>query len=153
MAAAPLDAPRRHTVLERARELVLGARARRDERQRLDAFLEEYGLTSDEGVVLLCLAEALLRIPDAATVDALIADRLPLSRWTDHLGHSEALLVNASTWALMLTGRVLAPPADAAADATAWLRGLMARLGEPLVRRAVISARRILGPSSCSAKP
>ena len=73
----------------------------------LDAFLHEFGLSSKEGVVLMCLAEALLRVPDAETVDRLIKDKIADADWRAHLGHSESLFVNASTWALMLTGRVV----------------------------------------------
>ena len=73
----------------------------------MEVFLAEYGLSTDEGVALMCLAEALLRVPDADTIDALIEDKIAPSDWGKHLGHSASSLVNASTWALMLTGRVL----------------------------------------------
>jgi RHH-type proline utilization regulon transcriptional repressor/proline dehydrogenase/delta 1-pyrroline-5-carboxylate dehydrogenase len=73
----------------------------------MEVFLAEYGLSTDEGVALMCLAEALLRVPDAETVDALIEDKIAPSEWGAHLGRSSSPLVNASTWALMLTGRVL----------------------------------------------
>ena len=73
----------------------------------MEAFLAEYGLSTDEGVGLMCLAEALLRVPDAETIDELIADKIEPSNWGAHLGKSSSSLVNAATWGLMLTGRVL----------------------------------------------
>jgi RHH-type transcriptional regulator, proline utilization regulon repressor / proline dehydrogenase / delta 1-pyrroline-5-carboxylate dehydrogenase len=73
----------------------------------MEVFLAEYGLSTDEGIALMCLAEALLRVPDPLTMDALIEDKIAPSDWGRHLGHSSSSLVNASTWALMLTGRVL----------------------------------------------
>jgi RHH-type proline utilization regulon transcriptional repressor/proline dehydrogenase/delta 1-pyrroline-5-carboxylate dehydrogenase len=73
----------------------------------MESFLSEYGLSTPEGVGLMCLAEALLRVPDATTIDELIADKLESSDWAAHLGQSSSPLVNASTWALLLTGRLL----------------------------------------------
>ena len=108
----------------------------------MESFLAEYGLSTDEGVGLMCLAEALLRVPDARTIDELIADKIEPSDWGAHLGHSASPLVNASTWALMLTGRVLD---DDPARPAASLRGLLRRLGEPVVRTAVARAMRLLG--------
>src|SRR5215467_12784217 len=90
-----------------AERLVRAARARRSESGGVDSFLHEYRLSSREGVLLLCLAEALLRIPDAATADRLIAGTIGSGDWARHVGHSDSLLVNASTWGLMLTGRIL----------------------------------------------
>ena len=108
----------------------------------MEAFLAEYGLSTEEGVGLMCLAEALLRVPDAETIDELIHDKIEPSDWGAHLGHSSSSLVNASTWALMLTGRVLDddPKRPAAA-----LRGLVRRMGEPVVRTAVGQSMKILG--------
>src|SRR5262245_4712831 len=73
----------------------------------IDRFMQEYSLTSEEGVVLMCLAEALLRVPDAETADKLIADKIGGAHWKKHLGQSQSLFVNASTWALMLTGNIV----------------------------------------------
>ena len=92
----------------RARSLVHAARAAHRPGADVTDFLAEYGLGTAEGVALLCLAEALLRIPDAATADALIEDRIAGADWQRHLGHGDSLAVNASAWAFMLTGRVLA---------------------------------------------
>src|SRR5688572_31191731 len=89
----------------RALALVQAVRSARGSGGALDAFLREYSLASREGVILMCLAEALLRIPDGETADRLIADKIPTGAWDEHLGDSDSLLVNASTWGLMLTGR------------------------------------------------
>ena len=94
----------RQSALETARRLVEGARARAEERPYLDAFLQEFGLSNQEGIALMCLAEALLRIPDDDTADRLIAEKLAAGDWSAHAGRSDSLFVNASTWGLMLTG-------------------------------------------------
>src|SRR5919108_4828353 len=95
---AELPAEMLDRIALRARELVQAVRAARLGQGGLDAFLHEYQLSSREGIVLMCLAEALLRIPDADTADALIKDKLGSGDWEKHLGTSESLLVNASTW-------------------------------------------------------
>lgn len=110
----------------------------------LDAFLREYDLSSREGVVLMCLAEALLRIPDAATADRLIRDQLPRGDWEKHLGHSGSFFVNASTFGLLLTGRVVALEEAPGDTLTAALKRLAARGGEPVVRAVLKSAMGIL---------
>jgi RHH-type transcriptional regulator, proline utilization regulon repressor / proline dehydrogenase / delta 1-pyrroline-5-carboxylate dehydrogenase len=97
----------------------------------MEMFLAEYGLSTDEGIALICLAEALLRVPDADTIDALIEDKIAPSDWGKHLGHSSSSLVNASTWALMLTGKVLDDNRPSPVRA---LRGAVKRLGEPVIR-------------------
>jgi RHH-type transcriptional regulator, proline utilization regulon repressor / proline dehydrogenase / delta 1-pyrroline-5-carboxylate dehydrogenase len=125
--------------------LVDGARARRDERPFLDAFLQEFGLSNQEGIALMCIAEALLRIPDDATADRLIAEKLATGDWSSHAGRSESLFVNASTWGLMLTGGILELDPSIKTDATAWMRKLSRKAGEPLVRLAVRRAMRIIG--------
>ena len=94
---APLDAAQRAAALEFGRALVRGARARADERPYLDAFLAEFGLSNPEGIALMCLAEALLRIPDDDTADRLIAEKLATGDWQAHQGRSDSLFVNAST--------------------------------------------------------
>ncbi len=124
--------------------LVEAIRKRRERAKGVDALLGEYDLSSAEGVVLMCLAEALLRIPDAATADRLIADKLGGADWRAHVGRSESLFVNASTWALLLTGKILRP-ADVAEPPAKFLARLAERLGEPIVRAALRQAMRILG--------
>jgi RHH-type proline utilization regulon transcriptional repressor/proline dehydrogenase/delta 1-pyrroline-5-carboxylate dehydrogenase len=125
--------------------LVEAARAGRKESGGVDSFLHEYGLSSEEGVLLLCLAEALLRIPDAATADRLIAGTIGSGDWSRHLGHSDSLLVNASTWGLMLTGHLLDWRENRATDPASMVQRLVARSGEPVIRQALRQAMRILG--------
>jgi RHH-type proline utilization regulon transcriptional repressor/proline dehydrogenase/delta 1-pyrroline-5-carboxylate dehydrogenase len=110
----------------------------------LDAFLDEYELSSREGIVLMCLAEALLRIPDDETRERLIRDKIGDADWGQHLGRSHSLFVNASTWALMLTGRLVRLD-TADTDLGGVLGRLVARSGEPVVREAMVQAMRILG--------
>jgi len=108
----------------------------------MEVFLAEYGLSTDEGIALMCLAEALLRVPDANTIDALIEDKIAPSNWGRHMGHSTSSLVNASTWALMLTGRVLD---DDQPGPVRHLRGAIKRMGEPVIRAAVSRAMKEMG--------
>ncbi|MFN3938252.1 MAG: bifunctional proline dehydrogenase/L-glutamate gamma-semialdehyde dehydrogenase PutA [Gemmobacter sp.] len=108
----------------------------------MEVFLAEYGLSTDEGIALMCLAEALLRVPDAETMDALIEDKIAPSDWGRHLGRSASSLVNASTWALMLTGRVLD---DREPGVAGHLRAAIRRLGEPVIRAAVGRAMKEMG--------
>ncbi|MEP4637267.1 MAG: bifunctional proline dehydrogenase/L-glutamate gamma-semialdehyde dehydrogenase PutA [Yoonia sp.] len=107
----------------------------------MEVFLAEYGLSTDEGIALMCLAEALLRVPDEDTIDALIEDKIAPSAWGEHLGKSSSSLVNASTWALMLTGKVLQDGTGMAGV----LRSAVKRLGEPVIRVAVSRAMKELG--------
>jgi RHH-type proline utilization regulon transcriptional repressor/proline dehydrogenase/delta 1-pyrroline-5-carboxylate dehydrogenase len=135
----------RHRAVALASALVAGARARRDERPFLDAFLQEFGLSNQEGIALMCIAEALLRIPDDATADRLIAEQLASGDWAAHSGRSESLFVNASTWGLMLTGGILDLEPAITADADSWVKKLTRKAGEPVVRLAVRRAMRIIG--------
>ena len=144
LAAAEFAPDALDRIAERARSLVVEVRRQRLGKGGLDAFLHEYALSSREGIVLMCLAEALLRIPDADTVDRLIRDKLGPADWSQHLGQSDSLFVNASTWALMLTGRLMRSEGEQR-DLGGVLRRLVARSGEPVVRQAVTAAMRILG--------
>jgi RHH-type proline utilization regulon transcriptional repressor/proline dehydrogenase/delta 1-pyrroline-5-carboxylate dehydrogenase len=135
----------RHRAVALGMKLVEGARARRDERPFLDAFLQEFGLSNQEGIALMCIAEALLRIPDDVTADRLIAEKLSSGDWSAHSGQSESLFVNASTWGLMLTGGILDLDPSIKTDATGWMRKLTRKAGEPLVRLAVRRAMKIIG--------
>lgn len=137
-----LSEPDRAAITARAIELIQRVRESA-EPTLMEAFLSEYGLSSDEGISLMCLAEALLRVPDADTMDDLIADKVTASDWDAHSGHASSLLVNASTWALMLTGHVLSEPEDAGMLSS--LRGMLRRLGEPVVRAAAAQAMKELG--------
>jgi RHH-type proline utilization regulon transcriptional repressor/proline dehydrogenase/delta 1-pyrroline-5-carboxylate dehydrogenase len=126
-----------------AARLVEGARAHKA--SGLDAFLQAYGLGTDEGIALMCLAEALLRVPDAATADALIHDKLAGIDWGEHVGESSSTFVNAATFSLMLTGQVLHQRRDEAAGLAASLKRAVGRLGEPVIRTATLQAMKILG--------
>ena len=111
----------------------------------IDAFLYQYGLNTEEGVALMCLAEALLRVPDSRTADALIRDKIGEIKWRDHLNQSDSTFVNAATFSLMLTGEVLERPEQQQKVMERSLRGAMNRLGEPVIRNATLQAMRILG--------
>jgi RHH-type proline utilization regulon transcriptional repressor/proline dehydrogenase/delta 1-pyrroline-5-carboxylate dehydrogenase len=134
----------RRRIAELAGRLARAARANRDKHGGIDAFMHEYGLTSEEGIILMCLAEALLRIPDKDTADALIAEKIGEGRWERHLGASDSLFVNASTFGLMLTGRVVRLGSDKGSGPGSVLKRLIARSGEPLIRQALRQAMRIL---------
>ena len=124
-----------------ASRLIEGARQRKA--AGLDAFLQSYGLATEEGIALMCLAEALLRVPDTETADALIHDKLAGIDWGEHLGESSSTFVNAATFSLMLTGQVLR--GREAEGMAGNLRRAVGRLGEPVIRRATLQAMRILG--------
>ncbi len=141
IAQAALTDTDRKAICEAAAQLVRDIRSSTSP-GLMEVFLAEYGLSTDEGVALMCLAEALLRVPDADTIDALIEDKIAPSDWGKHLGQSSSSLVNASTWALMLTGRVLDDDKTSPVSA---LRGAIKRLGEPVIRTAVGRAMKEMG--------
>jgi RHH-type proline utilization regulon transcriptional repressor/proline dehydrogenase/delta 1-pyrroline-5-carboxylate dehydrogenase len=124
-------------------DLIEGARAHKA--SGIDAFLQQYGLDTEEGIALMCLAEALLRVPDAATADALIRDKIGSIDWGEHLGESSSTFVNAATFSLMLTGEVLDPPDERQRGMGGVLKRAMNRLGEPVIRTATGQAMKILG--------
>jgi len=132
----------RHQITEHACGLVTALRED-DHPALLEVFLAEYGLSTEEGVALMCLAEAFMRVPDTQTIDDLIEDKIAPSAWADHRGHGKAFLVNASTWGLMLTGKVLSPKEDEGLRARLHL--LVKRLGEPVIRTAIKQAMKELG--------
>ncbi|CAN7342888.1 bifunctional proline dehydrogenase/L-glutamate gamma-semialdehyde dehydrogenase PutA [Phenylobacterium sp. LjRoot225] len=145
LAAEPLSPDAREAVRADALALV-GAARRGDRRQGLvEDFLQEFSLSTPEGLALMCLAEALLRTPDEATRDRLIAEKIASADWASHVGRSGSVLVNASTWSLMLTGRLIDPDEQAEKDLPGFLRRLAGRLGEPVIRHAVGVAVRIMG--------
>ncbi len=135
----------RRRVSEIARRLVTAVREGRHQYSGIDAFMVEYGLTSEEGVILMCLAEALLRIPDADTADDFIAEKVGGGKWDTHLGHSSNLFVNASTWGLMLTGRIVRLKRGKGTSPSSVLKRLVARSGEPVIRQALRQAMRVMG--------
>ncbi len=141
ISAAQLSTETRSHIGARAVKLI--TRIRKSSKPGLmEVFLAEYGLSTDEGVALMCLAEALLRVPDADTIDALIEDKIAPSDWGRHMGHSTSPLVNASTWALMLTGKVLK---EENPGVVGHLRNAVRRLGEPVIRTAVSRAMKEMG--------
>ena len=142
IARSAFSAGKRAQASARAAELVRRVRAE-SRPSMMENFLAEYGLSTREGVALMCLAEALLRVPDATTIDALIEDKVAFGEWREHLGKSASALVNTSTWALMLTGKLIAPAGEEGMTST--LRGMIRRLGEPVVRKAVGQAMKELG--------
>jgi RHH-type proline utilization regulon transcriptional repressor/proline dehydrogenase/delta 1-pyrroline-5-carboxylate dehydrogenase len=130
-------------IAARARAWVEAVRSGRGQ-AGVESLLQQYDLSTQEGVLLMCIAEALLRIPDAGTADLLIRDKLARGSWKRYLGASESLLVNASTWGLMLTGRLTRLEIDDPGDPAAWYERIAARAGEPVVRLALRQARRVM---------
>lgn len=130
-----------------ATELVHNVRANRRRFGGLDSFLNEYGLTTTEGIALMCLSEALLRIPDRETADLLIKDKIGTADWDEHVGKGSDLFVNASTWALMLTGKVIGDAKTDKVDVSPSnvLSKIVKKVGEPVVRQAMLHAMKILG--------
>ncbi len=143
--AADIGSAGRAKIQETAAQLVRAVRKNTKKDGGIEAFLQQYDLSSDEGVLLMCIAEALLRIPDADTADRLIADKITSARWKDHLGASDSLFVNASTWGLMLTGQILSLDEIATTNPGQTLGRLVSRVGEPLVRTAMRQAMKIMG--------
>jgi len=124
VAQAALPPAGRDLVLARATELVARVRAKAGQQSAVESFMRQYDLSSEEGVLLMCVAEALLRIPDKDTADKLIADKLGEADWEKHLGKSDSVLVNAGTWGLMLTGKFI----DLAEDTRRNFAGALKRL-------------------------
>ena len=135
----------RAAVQAAAADLVRRVRARATDQSTVEAFMRQYDLGSQEGVLLMCVAEALLRIPDQHTADALIRDKLGDADWRRHLGQSDSLLVNASTWGLMLTGKLVDLADDTKRDVQGAFSRLVGRVGEPVIRLATRQAMKIMG--------
>ncbi len=143
LADASLPSGLLHSAREVARALIEQLRANRSRAGGVDALMREFSLSSNEGVALMCLAEALLRIPDTATADALIRDKVSHGDWRAHLGRSRSVFVNAAAWGLMVTGSLVATHSDEGLGRS--LTQLIARGGEPLIRKGVDLAMRLLG--------
>ncbi len=141
--AARLDAAVSGKVQALAGRLVAGLRGDRSRSSGVDALMKEFSLSSQEGVALMCLAEALLRVPDKATADRLIRDKLSDGDWRAHLGNSPSLFVNAATWGLLVTGRLVATRNEQSLSSA--LNKLLSRGGEPLIRKGMDLAMRMLG--------
>ncbi len=145
LAAQPLSAEDRAAVRAEAEALVRGARRSVRKQGVVESFLQEFSLGTREGLALMCLAEALLRTPDDDTRDKLIAEKIGSADWASHLGGSDSLFVNASTWGLMLTGKIVEPDDQAQKDLPGFIKKIAGRLGEPVIRAAVGQAIRIMG--------
>jgi RHH-type proline utilization regulon transcriptional repressor/proline dehydrogenase/delta 1-pyrroline-5-carboxylate dehydrogenase len=135
----------RAAIQATAADLVRRVRARAQDQGAIEAFMRQYDLGSEEGVLLMCVAEALLRIPDQDTADKLIRDKLGEADWKRHMGQSDSVLVNASTWGLMLTGHLVDLADDTKRDVHNAFKRLVGRVGEPVIRLAVRQAMRIMG--------
>ena len=142
---AALPPAERDLVLARATDLVARVRAKASQQSAVESFMREYDLSSEEGVLLMCVAEALLRIPDKTTADKLISDKLGEANWESHLGRSDSVLVNAGTWGLMLTGKLVTLADETQRNVTGAFKRLVGRAGEPVIRLAVRQAMRIMG--------
>ncbi|MDC8757820.1 trifunctional transcriptional regulator/proline dehydrogenase/L-glutamate gamma-semialdehyde dehydrogenase [Janthinobacterium fluminis] len=126
-----------------AHKLVSAVREKRTRSSGVDALMHEFSLSSEEGVALMCLAEALLRIPDSQTADRLIADKISKGDWRKHLGESPSLFVNAATWGLLITGKLVSTSSENRLSSA--LSKLITKGGEPLIRKGVDMAMRMLG--------
>jgi len=145
LAAARLPEAEAAKVQATAVALVERTRVKAADAGMIEAFMRQYDLSSEEGVLLMCVAEALLRIPDEETADKLIRDKLGDANWKKHLGESDSVFVNASTWGLMLTGKMVNLADETRRDFGGALRRLVGRAGEPVIRLAVRQAMRIMG--------
>lgn len=132
-------------IIKNATELINRVRSDKQAIQMIDALLLEYSLDTKEGILLMCLAEALMRIPDAATADALIHDKLSVADWKSHLKGSDSTFVNASTWGLLLTGKVISMQPRESGTPASVINKLVNKLSEPVIRQAMNQAMKIMG--------
>ena len=143
--AAEVNVSARSRAWERARKMVLKIRQDQEGNGAIDSLLNEYSLSSEEGVVLMCLAEALLRVPDKHTQDELIRDKISQGQWSSHLGASDSLFVNASSWGLLLTGSMVDYADKRKKEQFGLLKKTVGRLGEPVIRKSMNYAMKIMG--------
>lgn len=132
-------------IKQSATELVIETRNRKKKHDGLDAFLKKYDLTSDEGIALMCVAEALLRIPDNLTIDKLISDKIATAEWARHLNANDSLFVNAATWSLMLTGKIYHHPRNPQKNLRDTLKRFFSKAGEAVIRPILLHGMKILG--------
>lgn len=145
MSIIGFDPSKQAHINKEAVEIVRRARKMADKKGLMETFLEEFGLSNKEGLALMCLAESLLRVPDAKTADKLIAEKISSGEWDTHKGQSDSWLVNASTWGLMLTGRIVDVDKDTREDVSAFMQKLTHKAGAPVIRKAMMQAMRIMG--------
>ncbi|MBT7583515.1 MAG: bifunctional proline dehydrogenase/L-glutamate gamma-semialdehyde dehydrogenase, partial [Kordiimonadaceae bacterium] len=143
--ATELTIGERNRLVGAARHYVDKSRDKSDSQGTMDYFLQEFDLSNKEGVALMCLAESLLRVPDGATADRLISEKISAGRWSEHKGHSESSFVNASTWGLMLTGEFVELGDEVKGNTDNWFKNFIKKTGEPVVRTAIMQAMRIMG--------
>ena len=132
------------SISQNAKKIIDACRDNKSERTKLDAFLSEYGLDNKEGVALMCLAESILRIPDRKTRDLIISEKLSEGAWIEHLNKADSVFVNASTWGLLLAGKIVSMPEEWNKNPSALLGSLVSKSGEFPIRNAVVGAMHIL---------
>ncbi|MBR9883879.1 MAG: bifunctional proline dehydrogenase/L-glutamate gamma-semialdehyde dehydrogenase, partial [Oceanospirillales bacterium] len=142
IAGADLSQAIRDAISVRAAELVRNVRAN-SKPTMMEKFLAQYGLSTKEGVALMCLAEALLRVPDNITIHELIEDKVSSGKWADHRGKSKSSLINTTTWGLMVAGKLISPADKQSLMET--LRSLVKRMGDPMVRTVAHQAMKEMG--------
>ena len=141
----PLSDTQRKSIVDQSSDLVKRCRKDTHNKTMLDAFLLEFGLSNKEGVALMCLAEALLRVPDKMTIDRLIAEKIVSGDWKSHNGKSDSIFVNAATWGMILTGKLVRLDEDITDETGNWMQNLVSKLSEPVVRAAIMQSMRIMG--------
>jgi RHH-type proline utilization regulon transcriptional repressor/proline dehydrogenase/delta 1-pyrroline-5-carboxylate dehydrogenase len=142
---AEIDVDAKSRAWEYARQLVVNIRKEQVGKGGVDALLNEFSLSTEEGVVLMCLAEALLRVPDKLTTDSLIRDKLAGGDWSAHIGNSDSIFVNASSWGLLMTGKLVNYSDQKKKEQFGLLKKTVGRLGEPVIRESVRYAMKIMG--------
>ncbi|PMH43113.1 bifunctional proline dehydrogenase/L-glutamate gamma-semialdehyde dehydrogenase [Vibrio sp. 10N.286.49.B3] len=142
--ATPIECEKQ-SMTSKTAALIESIRADKASIQLIDALLLEYSLDTQEGILLMCLAEALMRIPDVATADALIRDKLTVADWKSHLKNSDSIFVNASTWGLMITGKVVGLPEKSSHSAIHAINQLVNKMSEPIIRQAMQQAMKVMG--------
>jgi RHH-type proline utilization regulon transcriptional repressor/proline dehydrogenase/delta 1-pyrroline-5-carboxylate dehydrogenase len=145
LARQPLSLVDRRSVVKEAAALVVSARSAAGKQGVVEDFLKQFSLGTREGLALMCLAEALLRTPDPETRDRLIAEKIGSADWAAHIGQSDSLFVNASTWGLLLTGKLIDADEQAKRDLGGYIKRIATRIGEPVIRQAVGAAVKMMG--------
>ena len=138
------DDSKEKEIFSTTKKIITECRKNKSGRTLLDKFLSEYGLTNDEGVALMCLAESVLRIPDDSTKDELISEKITNSNWINHINQADSLFVNAATWGLLIAGKVIQPPRALFDNPLEWIGELAQKTGETSVRQAIMTAMQIL---------
>lgn len=132
-------------IKARATELILESRQYRKKQSKIDALLHQYDLSTEEGIALMCMAEALLRIPDTATIDQFISDKLSNANWSDHWGAKHSFFINAATWSLLLTGKIYAPALDKHPKLMGTLKKAVSRIGIAMIRPVILKMMKAIG--------